>query len=89
MKSSREVHLIALSEMFSLEELLCSALFGACVGGLVTILYWKLSTSKERLAERGGRRASGCNNPSEKQPVENDERRAKSPQEHSRSFNLK
>ena len=38
------------------------------------------------LAERGRRRLSGCNDPPEKQPVENDERRAKMPQEHEERF---
>ena len=42
--------------------------------------------NKERVAERGRRRLSGCNNPPEKQPVENDERPAKMPQEHEERF---
>ena len=52
----------------------------------MTILYLKLWKSKERVAERGRRRLSGCNNPPEKQPVENDERPAKMPQEHEERF---
>ena len=69
-----------------MEELLCSALFGAFLGGIVTILYLKLWKTKERVAERGRRRPSGFNNPPEKQPVENDERPAKMPQEHEERF---
>ena len=69
-----------------MEEFLCSALFGAFLGGIVTILYLKLWKNKERVAERGRRRLSGCNNPPEKQPVENDERCAKMPQEHEERF---
>ena len=69
-----------------MEELLCSALFGAFLGGIVTILYLKLLKSKERLAERGRRRLSGFNNPPGKQPIENDERPAKMPQEHEEKF---
>ena len=69
-----------------MEELLCSALFGAFLGGIVTILYLKLWKSKERVAERDTRRLSGFNNPPEKQPVENDERPAKMPQEHEERF---
>ena len=55
-----------------MEKILCSALFGAFLGGVVTILYLKLWKSKERVVERGRRRLSGFNNPPEKQPVEND-----------------
>ena len=69
-----------------MEELLCSALFGAFLGGIVTILYLKLWKSKERVAEPGRRRLSGFNNPPEKKPVENDERPAKMPQEHEERF---
>ena len=69
-----------------MEELLCSALFGAFLGGIVTILYLKLWKNKERVVERGRRRPSGFNNPPEKQPVENDERCAKMPQEHEERF---
>ena len=69
-----------------MEELLCSALFGAFLGVIVTILYLKLWKNKERVKERGRRRLSGCNNPPEKQPVENDERHAKMPQEHEEKF---
>ena len=69
-----------------MEELLCSALFGAFLGGIMTILYLKLLKNKERVIERGRRRLSGCNNPPEKQPVENDERCAKMPQEYEEKF---
>ena len=69
-----------------MEELLCSALFGAFLGGIVTILYLKLWKSKERVAERGRRRLSGFNNPPEKKPVENDERPTKMPREHEERF---
>ena len=69
-----------------MEELLCSALFGAFLGGIVTILYLKLWKTEERVKERGRRRLSGCNNPPEKKPVENDERPAKMPQEHEERF---
>ena len=86
MKSSSDVHSIALPEMCSLEEFLYSALFGAFVGGVVTFLISKLSNSKEREADRGRRRLTGCNNPPGKQPVENDERPAKTPQEHEERF---
>ena len=78
-----EVHSITLRRM---EKILCSALFGAFLGGIVTILYLKLWKSKERVVERGRRRLSGFNNPPEKQPVENDERPAKMPQEHEERF---
>ena len=78
-----EVHSITLPEM---EKFLCGTLFGAFLGGIVTILYLKLWKNKERVAERGRRRLSGCNNPVEKQPVENDERPAKMPQEHEERF---
>ena len=69
-----------------MEEFLCSALFGAFLGGIVTILYLKLWKTEERVTERGRRRLSGCNNPPGKQPVENDERPAKMPQEHEERF---
>ena len=73
-----------------MEKILCSALFGAFLGGIVTILYLKLWKSKERVnervAERGRRRLSGFNDQPEKQPVENDERPAKMPQEHEERF---
>ena len=78
-----EVHSITLRRM---EKILCSALFGAFLGGIVTILYLKLWKNKERVVERGRRRPSGFNNPPEKQPVENDERPAKMPQEHEERF---
>ena len=78
-----EVHSITLPEM---EKFLCGTLFGAFLGGIVTILYLKLWKNKERVVERGRRRLSGCNNPPEKQPVENDERPAKMPQEHEERF---
>ena len=69
-----------------MEELLCSALFGAFLGGIVTILYLKLWKNKERVTERGRRRLSGFNDQPEKQPVENDESPAKMPQEHEERF---
>ena len=69
-----------------MEKFLCDALFGAFLGGIVTILYLKLWKNKERVAERGRRRLSGFNNPPEKKPVENDERPAKMPQEHEERF---
>ncbi|PFX30624.1 hypothetical protein AWC38_SpisGene4602 [Stylophora pistillata] len=70
-----------------MEEFWCNALFGALLGMIVTILFLKLWKSKERMAERGRRRLSGCNNPPGKQPVENDERRTKTPQEHEQRLN--
>ena len=69
-----------------MEKFLCDALFGAFLGGIVIILYLKLWKNKERVKERGRRRPSGFNNPPEKQPVENDERPAKMPQEHEERF---
>ena len=69
-----------------MEKFSCDALFGAFLGGIVIILYLKLWKNKERVAERGRRRLSGFNNPLEKQPVENDERPARMPQEHEESF---
>ena len=69
-----------------MKKFLCGALFGAFLGVIVTILYLKLWKNKERVKERGRRRLSGCNNPPEKQPVENDERPAKIPQEHEERF---
>ena len=72
-----------------MEEFLCSALFGAFLGVIVTILFLKLWKTEERVIEKGRRRPSGCNNPPEKQPVENDERPAKMPQEHEERFQIK
>ena len=69
-----------------MEKFLCDALFGAFLGGIVIILYLKLWKNKERVVERGRRPLSGCNNLPEKQPVENDERYAKMPQEHEERF---
>ena len=48
-----------------------------------------LEAVEERVKERGRRRLSGCNNPPEKQPVENDERPANMPQEHEEKFQIK
>ena len=62
-----------------------SALFGAFVERVVTFLFLKLWKRKE--SETGkGRRLRGCNNSPEKHPVENDERGAKTPQEHEQRF---
>ena len=72
-----------------MKKFLYGALFGAFLGVIVTILYLKLWKNKERVKERGRRRLSGCNNPPEKQPVENDERPAKMPQEHEERFQIK
>ena len=78
-----EVHSITPPEM---EKFLCGALFGAFLGVIVAILFLKLWKTEERVTERGRRRLSGFNNPPEKQPVENDERPAKMPQEHEERF---
>ena len=69
-----------------MKKFLYGALFGAFLGVIVTILYLKLWKNKERVTGRGRRPPSGCNNPPEKQPVENDERCAKMPQEHEERF---
>ena len=72
-----------------MEKFLCGALFGAFLGVIVAILFLKLWKTEERVTERGRRRLSGFNNPPEKQPVENDERPAKMPQEHEERFLIK
>ena len=55
--------------MFLSEEFLPSAVFGAVIGGIITVVFLKLLENK-----RAALRETGAGNKSEKRPQEHDER---------------
>ena len=72
--------------MFSREEFYLSAVFGAMVGGILTILFLKLWQDKKTATKRETRGLSGFNNQPDRRAEENDERPEKTPQEHEERF---
>ena len=72
--------------MFSREEFYLSAVFGAMVGGILTILFLKLWQDKKTATKRETRGLSGFNKQPDRQAEENDERPGKTPQEHEERF---